>query len=446
MPAPRLAILGIGCLAALSTLRAQTNWTLLTPTNSPPPFTAHAMGFFLPFNQTVLFGGVSGGVRSDQTWLFDGATWTQATPLTVPPARVAHTLVYDHVRIRLVMYGGIPAGGGLLGDTWEWDGVDWTLASPINSPGPRRSHAMAWCPALGKVVLWGGYSTLDLNDTWSWDGTDWTQITTANAPLPRRATDMTADPLTGGLVLFSGYQMPSDTWRFDGTNWAQLAPAHTPLPRYDHSLTTDTTRGRAVMFGGPNAADTWEWDGTDWLSRTPATLPAARSDTYLTYDFVSEQVLMYGSVATAETWRYAPTQPATFVVSGTGCPGTAGTAAMATTERPWLDRTFHVDFSPVPANTIGLMLWGLSDTQSGLGPLPLPLGVIGMPGCDLQVDPVLIDAFLAVGNTATWTLPIPNDPLLLGLTIFCQGAAFDAAANTFGLVLANHGAMTLGGL
>lgn len=446
MPRPHFTAPALLALLTIPTLRAQSDWTLLSPLNSPPAFTAHSMAYFLPQDNYVLFGGVVGGVRSDQTWLFDGTDWTQAAPLTVPPARVAHATAYDEQRARLVMFGGIPAAGGVIGDTWEWDGVDWTLVTPAQSPSPRRSYAMSYCPVLGKVVLWGGYGTADLNDTWTWDGVNWAQITTAHSPSPRRATDMARDPATGGLLLFSGYQQANDTWLFDGTDWLQQSPATSPTARYDHSMVTDTARGRIVMFGGPGIADTWEWDGTNWLNRTPATTPAARSDTYLAYDFVREQVLMFGSVAAPETWRYAPVQAAQVTISGSGCAGTLSTApALTTNERPWLDSAFHVDMGPVPTNTIGLMLWGLSDTTSSLGPLPLPLAAIGMPGCVLQVDPVLIDAFLAAGQTATWTLTIPNAPQLLGVAIYSQGAAFDQGANAFGLIVANHAALLLGG-
>lgn len=433
-------------VTGLSHVLAQTDWTLLAPATAPVAFTAHAMVYHLPSDRTVLFGGVYAGVRYNETWLWDGAAWAQAFPATVPPARVAHAMAYDAARGRLVMFGGIPAGGGLLGDTWEWDGVDWQLMQPVNSPSPRRSQPMAFDPVRNTVVLWGGYSTADLNDMWEWNGIDWTPIVTANSPSPRRASDMAWDPVGNGILLFSGYLQTNDTWFFDGTNWLQQFPATSPSARFDHSMVTDPVRGRIVMFGGPGAADQWEWNGTTWLNRTPATLPSARSDTYLAYDLVREQVLMFGSSATPETWRYAVTQNASFVISGAGCAGSLGIApSIASSERPWLGEVFDVDVGPVPNNTIGLMIYGLSDTTSSLGPLPASLATLGMPGCTLQVDPALIDAFLAVGNTARWSRPIPDVPVLLGGQIFCQGAALDPAANPFGLIVANHGTMVLGG-
>ncbi len=432
----------------LAPLCAQTNWTQLTPTTSPSAFTAHAMAYHLPTDRTVLFGGTYAGVRYNETWLFDGFGWTQATPGNVPPARIAHSMAYDQTRGRLVMFGGIPVGGGLLGDTWEWDGTDWLQMAPANAPTARRSFPLTYHPGRGKVVLWGGYSTVDLNDMWEWDGTNWSQIVTTNSPTARRASDMAYEPVTDSLILFSGYQQGNDTWRFNGTNWVQLFPTTSPSARYDHSMTTDAARNRIVMFGGPGASDTWEWDGTvgNWLNRSPATLPSARSDTYLTYDIVRETVFMFGSSATPETWSYAPTTTAAVTFLGSGCSGVQTAApGLTTTSRPWIGETFLMDVTPVPSNTIALMAYGLSDTFSGLGVLPASLAPIGMPGCMLQVDPVILDAFLANGTTATWARPIPNSASLLAQTIYCQGAALAPGANAAALVVSDHAALSIGG-
>ena len=307
---------------------------------------------------------------------------------------------------------------------------------------------MAYHPGRGKVVLWGGYSTADLNDMWEWGGTNWSQIVTANSPTARRASDMAHDPVTNGLVLFSGYQQTNDTWLFNGTNWVQQFPVASPSARYDHSMTTDLARNRIVMFGGSGASDTWEWDGAvgNWLNRAPATLPSARSDTYLAYDVVREKVLMFGSSATPETWSYAPTTVAAVTYSGAGCSGALAQAPSLTTNaRPWLGATFLLDVTGVPANTIALMAYGLSDTASGPSPLPASLAGIGMPGCALQVDPVILDAFLASGTTATWARPIPNSAGLLGQTIYCQGAALAPGANAAELIVSDHAALFLGG-
>lgn len=435
-------------LLASASLFAQTDWTLLAPTTSPPAYTAHAMAYFLATDTTVLFGGVVNGVRSSDTWIWNGTDWTQATPNTVPPARVAHTLVYDFLRSRLVMFGGISATGGVLGDTWEWDGADWAQITPATqSPTARRSHCMTYHPTRGTSLLFGGYDSADLNDLWEWDGLDWTQINTANSPSPRRAADMSWDPVSDKIVLFAGYQQTNDTWVFDGTDWVIATPTTSPPARYDHSMVADQSRNRIVMFGSFTAGDTWEWDGFDWLDRTAATPPAPRVDSYLAYDWLREEVTMFGSVASPETWRYAPTTPATFTqLGGAGCPGTSGVApSLNSSLRPWLGEPFAITISQLPTAGIGLMISGLSDTTSPLGPLPVSLASIGMPGCDLRVDPVIIDAVFATGTSATWSLNIPLDAMLLGQQFFSQCGAIDVGANTANLTTGNYAVSVIGG-
>ncbi|MFT4513363.1 MAG: hypothetical protein ACI89X_000568 [Planctomycetota bacterium] len=442
---PRFTSLAV--LATSLSIPAQTAWTLRTPANAPPAYTAHAMTYFLPTNSTVLFGGVVGGVRSSDTWIWNGSDWSQATPATVPAARVAHTMVYDINRGRLVMFGGLDATGGLLGDTWEWDGNDWLLMAPLNSPSARRSHCMTFHPTRGTTVLFGGYANGDLNDMWEWDGNDWSSIATSNSPSPRRASDMAWDSVTDDVILFSGYQQAADTWSFDGTDWTQLTPTTAPSARYDHSMVTDRTRDRIVLLGNFSVGDTWEWDGSDWVDRTAATPPSPRTDTYLAYDWVREEVTMFGSVAAPETWSYSAVTPATFtVLGGGGCPGSSGLPpVMSSFDRPWLDEPFEITINQLPANGIGLMISGLSDTNSSIGPLPVSLAIIGMPGCLLSVDPVIIDAVFATGTTATWVLNMPNDPALLGQQFFSQCGALDIGINAAGIIVGNYGLSTIGG-
>jgi len=257
---------------------------------------------------------------------------------------------------------------------------------------------------------------------------------------------MAYDPNTGGIVLFSGYQQTNDTWLFDNTDWVQQFPATSPSARYDHSMTTDLARSRVVTFGGPGIADTWEWDGTTWQNRTPAVMPVARSDTYLAYDWATERVVMFGSSVTAETWSYGPTTPASYSITGTGCPGTNNLSPqLSNAGRPWLGETLAVTIGNLPGNSLAFMTTGFSNTTSLFGPLPVSLASFGMPGCQLQVDASIV-LFLVVSNgSAVWSLPIPNDGGLLGVQFYNQAGNLDAGANAAGVTISNAGAAVIGG-
>ena len=91
----------------------------------------------------------------------------------------------------------------------------------------------------------------------------------------------------------------------------------------------------------------------------------------------------------------------------------------------------------------GLMITGLSNTFiGGVVPLPYPLAGFGFPGCDLLVDPLLIDTIAGPGTTATWALPIPLTPGLAGFEFFNQGASLDTGPTL--LKFSNGGRAVLG--
>ena len=106
---------------------------------------------------------------------------------------------------------------------------------------------------------------------------------------------------------------------------------------------------------------------------------------------------------------------------------------------PWLGDTFTArltNLGTLPTNVPFLFL-GLSNTLWGIVPLPLDLTLIGMTGCTLYTDPFLTFFPANIGGTATWSIPIPNDPNYLGLTLFNQGGVTSFGTNPLGLVMSN---------
>ena len=80
-------------------------------------------------------------------------------------------------------------------------------------------------------------------------------------------------------------------------------------------------------------------------------------------------------------------------------------------------------------------------------PLPVDLGAFGMtPGCNLRVE--ALDTFLII-NTGRgfedWTVPVPNQPNLLGLGLYNQVLVLDSAAgNRLGAVLSDAASGAVG--
>lgn len=136
---------------------------------------------------------------------------------------------------------------------------------------------------------------------------------------------------------------------------------------------------------------------------------------------------------------------ASYATFGSGCPGAMGVPTLhaASGFAPVLGSTFEVQVGNLP-NSLALMALGLSNTASGAVPLPADLGVIGMPTCQLLVDPLVLFMLFGASNAAVWTWNVPNDTSLSGLVFYNQALSLDPLANAFGLAVSNGGAGSIG--
>ncbi len=123
--------------------------------------------------------------------------------------------------------------------------------------------------------------------------------------------------------------------------------------------------------------------------------------------------------------------PATYTNIGPGCPNPLGTSQLLAAAMPRIGQTMIVNITNVPAQ-LGLMITGTSGSSSTLGPLPLDLTAVGMPGCFLRASLDLTDALFTFGQTASWSFNIPNQGGLLGLNFFHQAFVFSPGLNPFG--------------
>jgi hypothetical protein len=95
-----------------------------------------------------------------------------------------------------------------------------------------------------------------------------------------------------------------------------------------------------------------------------------------------------------------------------------------------IDFTSTLSFTQPP----GVLALGLAPQ-----PLPIDLGPIGAPTHTLYIDPLVLSAHVwqqsFIGRFSTFSLAVPNDPLLIGTLVYGQSALFDATANGLGLLL-----------
>ncbi len=123
--------------------------------------------------------------------------------------------------------------------------------------------------------------------------------------------------------------------------------------------------------------------------------------------------------------------PAFYNIFGTGCANTLGTSHLLAAALPRIGQQLIVNVTNVPQQ-LGLMVTGASNSSSTLGSLPFDLGVVGMPGCFLRTSLDLTDALFTFGQTASWSLNIPNQSNLLGVQFYQQAFVFNTALNAFG--------------
>jgi hypothetical protein len=111
-----------------------------------------------------MFGG-------DQTpgelWQWDGMDWTQLQSTGDGPVVSDAGFVYDPLRARAIVYGGLDLDSGAISSAvWEWDGSAWSQRTPGTQ---RRDLAAIYDPVAHRVVAFGGMDDAGvLADTWQY--------------------------------------------------------------------------------------------------------------------------------------------------------------------------------------------------------------------------------------------------------------------------------------
>ena len=445
---------------------APANWTILNPATSPSARSAAAMAAS-PNNTLLLFGGNDGAQHQGDTWTFDGTTWTPRVSFPFnPAARSDAAICFDLARQRTVLFAGSDLLGAPLNDTWNWDGTQWTYG-PVAGPSSRSGARMAFDAVRGVSLLFGGSNgTSKLNDLWSWNGVSWTQLNPATPPPARSDHGLAYDALRDRVVLFGGEGSAgalNDLWEWDGTDWAQAFTAMGPGPLSGHGFAWDPLAERSVLVGGTDGTvcneRAWSWDGQNWTALEPQgaqpNAPSARRDAGLALNAATNRLTVFGgSCGTSpfgDTWSVLLPVFSRTSAFGVGCVGSAGIPVLAAANNslPILGTSFVLELGSLstnPWNALAFGVIGFSD-ERWLGlPLPLSLGFVGMPGCQAFVSDDYNVALLHSGATASWPLPLPYLPALLGVEVFVQGVATDRVVNSFGAVVSNALVLRLGNL
>lgn len=456
------------------------DWTQQNTAHTPPDDLFGPMVFDPPRQRLVMVG-------RNASWAFDGTDWTLAVPSRTRERNLAAAMAVDWQRGRLVTFGGYKAdasGVRFHDEHWEWDGQDWFLVPQTIAPSPRDEGLMVYDPARQRLVLHGGHSaTTTLSDTWEYDGQHWTSIATAHVPT-QISQAMVHDPVRHRCVaygMFFGVSLMGSTWTYDGVDWTQLNSPLQPPARYTPCMAFDAARSVVVLYGGTISsnqyADTWELHGDSWTRSNPQTRPQGTPapatfdpvrgttvlgttswtnpifDTHYEYDGVRWRILP--SLTTppipwpypvihdprsqrlltvsqwGDIWSYEPAPIATWAKLGTGCAiGNSPRLDTIGNATPVLGSTFPVQVTGLPAQPGVLLLAFGFGYATYLGhALPIDLGALGLPGCQLWIEPAGLGALVAhQGTTATYGVALPNQPALAGTLFAVQGLTLDPSS------------------
>ena len=306
---------------------ASSNWSKLSPTNSPPARFLHAMAYDPVSKKIVLFGGFSTSDLND-TWTFDGKTWTQEHPSVSPPIRNGAAMLFDKKSQKVVMFGGYNGGHSntaFLQDTWLWDGAKstWTKAKMKTLPARATGAVLFVDPLTGGVMMFGGWNPTqkvpNLHETYRWTGQAWQKLHPKNVPIGRGWAVAVLDPVHKNVVMTGGAGdtiRTDNTYTWDGKDWTQVFPSTQVDALVFAGIVFDPALKTVVVFGGwdeelgQDVNQTWSWDGSNWVQLSPTKSPSAREGLGMAYDPVTHGAVMFGGQIVSsgqelrDTWKW----------------------------------------------------------------------------------------------------------------------------------------------
>jgi len=113
---------------------------------------------------------------------------------------------------------------------------------------------------------------------------------------------------------------------------------------------------------------------------------------------------------------------------------------------PYIGNTIGLDLAGAQPVRAALSVIGVSNTSWPPFVLPLDLRIIGAPSCFIYTNVIISSGAVTGilgGTSVPW--PVPDDPTLIGQTLYTQYYVQDTVQNPVNLVTSNAVAMIVGG-
>ncbi len=240
-----------------------SKWRILS-TAGPTPREDAKFVYHKRNHRAYLYGGRTYDMRgnavvSSEFWEWDGSSWTLLTAAAAPGKLLHMNLVYDELRNKIVLFGGVNIETGFSNETWEWSDV-WTKSTTSNAPQPRIAFSAFYSNILQKSIFVGGVGPDGniLTDIWGFDGQNFELLSNevpGLAPGPGNAIGLAISPFS--LFVFGRNQKSEgqdntsqNAWVWSDNVWTGLEYKDGPLPRENHMMVFDPKEKRVLLFGG----------------------------------------------------------------------------------------------------------------------------------------------------------------------------------------------------
>ncbi len=242
-------------------------WTERTADPRPGPRSGAAMS--VAPTGAFFFGGTAPTSynQSDAFRLDSFGAWHPETVAVSPAGRAGHALVFDSVRVRHVLFGGVSySATGVhtrgFDDVWEYEptAAAWTPRTPDITPALTKP-GMAYDAARRVFVVRGDdprVTTWELDAAQPrWVARESLADAAAYGAAYRGASEMGAssmfyDPMRKVTMLLTreDYPRPPSLWEWDGATWTKRTCTGGTGGLFHSSVTFDPVRRRIVAFGG----------------------------------------------------------------------------------------------------------------------------------------------------------------------------------------------------